>query len=296
MRIFMALTAASLLTTTAVQAAVTVSFGGKIDTAGKLYPDGSSGPPDGLVTRFVTSGGSPLDRETFYTPGLQPVGTPPCGSDSTLLQLDGNGRSVGDYSQSSDTAFHQRQNPQETPTTAFTDPDSHNCFLSVADTIARSSLDINFVDSSSVTYLGFLWASPDTYNYIQFVNSVGNVITPTLTGGLIYSGTGNNQINASQFAGLASHGNLALDVGNPGNEYLNFQFATTDNVNGIRLGTTNFAFEVDNVVIENGAVKLGAAAAAARSFARALAVPEPGAGVVLLAGLGLLGFARRRRA
>lgn len=114
---------------------------------------------------------------------------------------------------------------------------------------------------AGASYFGFLLGSPDAYNSISFTDSKG--LVTTLTGSQLVTGT-IPPINAD---------------GNQGNQlYFNVWSSAGTTFKSVTFNSTSYAMETDN-----------------HSFILA-AVPEPETYAMLLAGLGLVGFAARRRA
>lgn len=107
--------------------------------------------------------------------------------------------------------------------------------------------------STPVSYFGFLWGSPDSYNHVSFYD--GTQLLATFDGSAIKVPPNGDQTYARYFNAFASSGEVITKV--------------------VFTSTTN-AFETDN-------------------HAFISAVPEPETYAMLLAGLGLLGFAARRR-
>ncbi len=106
--------------------------------------------------------------------------------------------------------------------------------------------------------ISFIWGSVDTYNTLEILDLMGEVLAE-------FDG---NDIIASQF------GNQTLPQSNP---LVTFTFSGGDefNVGGLRLRSTSEAFEIDNIAIQ--------------------AVPEPGTWLMMIIGFGLLGGMLRGR-
>ena len=107
--------------------------------------------------------------------------------------------------------------------------------------------------SAPANYFGFLWGSPDTYNYVSFYD--GNQLLGSFNGSAIKVPANGDQTYARYFNAFAGASEVITRV--------TFTSATN-------------AFETDN-------------------HAFISAVPEPESYAMLLAGLGMLGFATRRR-
>lgn len=118
-----------------------------------------------------------------------------------------------------------------------------------------------FLDLSSFAQLGsisFLWGSVDSYNTLEVLGRA-NEILATFTGANV---------------ALPANGNQTNPATNP-LVTLSFLGATQSNIGGLRLTSTQQAFEVDNFAVN--------------------AVPEPGVWAMLLVGFGFIGSALRGR-
>lgn len=101
-----------------------------------------------------------------------------------------------------------------------------------------------YSSANAITSLSFDWGTPDDYNTLTFYNGATVVGSPISGGG--------------KSAGVFT-----------------YTFAASDHVTSVSFGSTNRAFEIDNLSVT--------------------AVPEPATWGLMLVGFGLVGFASRRR-
>ena len=111
------------------------------------------------------------------------------------------------------------------------------------------------LDTPDLTSLSFYWGSIDTYNSVDLLDQMGNVLF-TLSGGML------PPANGDQGAGIS-------------NRRVFFTAGAGEVISGIRFTSTGVAFELDDIA--------------------ATAVPEPATWAMLIAGFGMVGFAARRR-
>ena len=110
-------------------------------------------------------------------------------------------------------------------------------------------------DNRELHSLSFYWGSVDSYNKLEVLDSTGFVLR-TITGGMIGIANGDQTLPAT-------------------NRRLFLTFDKGEDFRMLRLTSTSRAFEIDDVA--------------------AGAVPEPTTWAMLLTGMGLVGFAMRRR-
>lgn len=123
-------------------------------------------------------------------------------------------------------------------------------------TSSPGTIDLSvFTDIASIS---ILWGSVDTYNTLEFVDALGNPLA-TFVGNDIFNPANGDQTDPNT------------------NPVVTFLLSGTDmsDVAGLRLSSSQNAFEVDNLAIN--------------------AVPEPGTWAMMLLGFGAIGFAIRRR-
>lgn len=110
--------------------------------------------------------------------------------------------------------------------------------------------------NGSIRSLSFYWGSVDQYNTLDVLDRQGGLLL-SLVGNQINNPADGNQTDAVS------------------NRRLFLRFLDTDNFGSLRLTSTQRAFEIDDVAVS--------------------AVPEPGTWAMLIAGMGMVGFAARRR-
>ncbi len=117
-----------------------------------------------------------------------------------------------------------------------------------------------------IAQISFIWGSIDQYNSLTFTDAAGNPL------GAAYTFTG-SQI-AAMIPALANGNRTSANT----NPLVTFLFGGSDIglIGGMQLTSLQNAFEIDDIAITSG-------------------VPEPGTWAMMLLGLGVVGFAIRRR-
>ena len=187
---------------------------------------------------------------------------------ATPAQDLGNG---GSYRQDDSVTMNVRRNPTG----------DSSCFGSVG----FGSVQVGFPNVKNLSYLGFYWGSVDDYNQFQLVRSNGTPITITYSDGTTsFSNTVLTGADVRSLFALSDSGGIAPAV------FVNFAFSSNESVSTLRFGSTNTAFEFDNIAgINRAAVPMVRPALGRTS----VAVPEP-AILGLLGSAALLVAARRR--
>ena len=287
MRIIGAIGAAILFMNTSA-GAVTIRFGGIND------------PTNGLQTRFTDAQGNNLGVITFGAHAANQHDFPgrcygPSALNVTAFTVDGPGDGLFYF----DDSAKSRLAPAG----------SSNCY-SVTDGTFRTGTvySTTIVDPAAITtptlaleikpltYLGFLWGSPDAYNVLQFVDEHGNVVdtinnfdglsaNDTLTGNNVYS--------------TGAGGGYTSDPGNAGTRFINFLFDPSEDIAGVTISSYgNCCFELTNYIDSTDPVidptpGVGAPNGARAAPIRPLQVPEPS--FALMIGLGLVYSVHRER-
>jgi hypothetical protein len=119
---------------------------------------------------------------------------------------------------------------------------------------------INLASFGAIGSISFLWGSVDDYNTLTVIDRLGNAIAgATFTGLSVTNPANGNQVNPGT--------NPIVTLTITGADQLN--------IGGLRLASTQQAFEVDNF--------------------RIVAVPEPTTWALLILGFGAIGYSMRRR-
>lgn len=111
----------------------------------------------------------------------------------------------------------------------------------------------------NIAQISFIWGSVDGYNTLEVLDRLGGVLAT-------FDGFD---------AAVNPNGNQDLPITNPV-AFLNITGADQFNIGGLRLSSTQNAFEIDNVAIQ-------------------AAVPEPGTWLLMLLGFGAIGASLRSR-
>ncbi|MEO6780192.1 MAG: PEPxxWA-CTERM sorting domain-containing protein [Bradyrhizobium sp.] len=158
----------------------------------------------------------------------------------------------GSYTIDALTVSGVRAPPAGDTTNYFATPGSEQPLPGIATIDFSGYIAANRAFSS----LSFYWGSVDSYNTLELLNSAGNVYQT------IFGTDINNPANGNQSDPAT-------------NQRLFLHFAQGEDFAGLRLTSTQRAFEIDNIA--------------------AAAVPEPAIWGLMLAGFGMVGFAARRR-
>lgn len=118
---------------------------------------------------------------------------------------------------------------------------------------------LNLSSFASISQISFIWGSVDAYNTLEVIDRLGNVLE-TFTGA---------------DAAVNPNGDQTLPVTNP-LAFLTITGADQFNIGGLRLSSSQNAFETDNFAIQ-------------------AAVPEPGTWALMLLGFGFIGASLRSR-
>ena len=146
-----------------------------------------------------------------------------------------------------------------------------------------------------IDYIGFYLGSVDSYNFISFLDKAGHSLAVNF--GISNFGT---EINGTQIA-VTAGGHAASDLLSSAtipSIYVNFAFASNEQVAKIVFRQTNYATEIDNLTWRYAQAPAILAAHAAMRFAAlrasALTVDAPTTSALLALGFaGLIGLRRR---
>lgn len=132
-------------------------------------------------------------------------------------------------------------------------------YLTVGPTDGSPAL-LNLSAFANIAQISFIWGSVDSYNTLQVLGRDLTTVLATFTGA---------------DAAVNPNGNQTLPITNPV-AFLNITGADQFNIGGLRLASTQNAFEIDNVAIQ-------------------AAIPEPGTWALMLLGFGFIGASMRSR-
>lgn len=203
-----------------------------------------------LAAILLSGAASAAVTVTTTTSGTNPASDPGFGAQTLIYDFDAltptAGNLTGDFKLEIAPGTGIAAAPAGTP--------AGTKFLTVPDSTSNGSAELKL--GGNYKYVSFYWGSIDDYNTLQVLDSVGNVLL---------------EIDGDELpAPTAANGNQSAPTSN------RRVFFTSDavNINGFRLSSTQYAFEIDTV---------------------AGAVPEPATWAMMLGGFGLIGFAARRR-
>ena len=297
------LMATAMLGSTAAQA-VTITFGG-------ISANG------GTESRFVFASTQPVSPTTIFPDGR----TSTSCSQSDPKDLGNDPAGHGSWDQYTNSVAKVRLAPSGTSTIngklptggCYNVVNNNGPLIANGDPVTNDGYqNIGLTTGTpTLTYVGLIWGSPDSYNFLQFIDDAGNVVnTSNNFNGLGTTINGQTYLTGASIYGSPGGGGFTADPGNAGAIFVNFAFDTSkEAITGIRVGNFgNCCFEFSNLTYTADAVTDPTPNAGLPGNPRppgglpnvvvgrnALAVPEPTAGAAFLAGITLLALARRRR-
>lgn len=142
-------------------------------------------------------------------------------------------------------------------------PGSVGNFLCLRGTQSKPGLLTIDLSATAADYYGFRWGTIDFYNTVSFYD--GNTLLLSLTGTQVTNGSGDGTTSG----------------------YLNVYAGSGESITRVVLESSRSSLESDNHAVRFMAQSLA-------PYAPIASVPEPSTYALLLAGLGLVGFAARR--
>lgn len=243
---------------------------------------GTASPGEGQISNYFTA----IQHERFNGPNLVTGG--PCAPRAGLIQEDsaanaGETEGFADYLQGSVTNRYL----------APSGSDGTNCYgyVNADDPFGVPSatpVDGMFLFGLPIgtLYLGFYWGSPDIYNYFRAYDGNYNRLNFTGPGG-------ENWGDTLDGAELIAAGGVEA----PNSVYVNFLFDFTEDASFIGFGSTNWAFEFDNVVTDDSSpyaiTEIRSGDSNLVGIDPTQVVPAPGA--LGLFGLGVIALSGARR-
>jgi len=271
--------AAAIVLTVLPARAVTISLGG-VQAADKLFPTGRDFFTNRPLGPMSFASGTTTSRAgaqvadfggTSYVLG-EPNGNSFDGCvDNSLSMFSHSTAASSPFAESAVTGrseFRLHLIPGSRTADAHNNYNNAGCFYAV------SYATETFVVPAGMRlkYLGFYWGSIDEYNSVAFFDAE----------------TGGNAVPVTGFGNAVGGRQLWSQTAAPqyGDAYVNFDFAANENVRRFEIGSTNRAFEFDNLAA------IFEPLAAVRSVR---AVDAPPSLALLAVGMGLLGVKARRR-
>jgi hypothetical protein len=188
-----------------------------------------------------------------------------------------------DYRTISGTSRGQYLNPgNQTNLVGAGSPNATNCFLWVYPPSDGAESSYIFEFPNGYSYLGFYWGSPDPYNFIQFLDIQLNPLPVTDQSGNSL-GTRVTGADITRLSGIAAPNSTFVD------------FNVDSNVFFVAIGTSGFAFELDNWIALDAptqSIVADFSNLVAADTLNQVAVPAPA--TIALFGLSCLPLLRRR--